>query len=494
MKRPLSILANEWILVALLVLVGAFFRFSNFRNTMFWSNDVARDMLVSWQISAKDQWPTIGHFNTGIEGYYQPYYFYFLGYLAKFGGTPDFVYACFILLHVMSLVGIYLTAKNLFSRQAGFIALSLSIAAGSLISLSHFPTVAPWSWPLHILSLALTSFWFTTKNRNYLWVAVGVSFVALQIHGSQLLFLVAVMFLIIRQKLNILEYLAWLAIVALTLVNQHALITHMVEPSNSPVLQLHNAVFTQVFKLFVETAFTHVQSFYFFSILLGLFTAWSLWWKRNSLRVPHSGWKYFLAYAVLFEFFVAIQKTGALPHHQYYVIPILLVLVSGWLVHFQLPLNGRAGTVCKAVLLLVFAHAVLIRNFAEVGMYGEFSIARTLFAELKQQNFPVQTATVLVTDNDANRLGDTSNSTQLWWFLATDMARNDFNAAAWSLGNYTEQLIIVCNTKSSAENKISCDAQIAEILVKSQRNFILQRTANLVENFEVKLYQEQSCR
>jgi len=494
MKQVLRIITREWVLVLLLVIVGGMLRFANFPHTLFWTNDVARDMLVAWQIANLDLWPTVGHFNTGVQGYYQPYYFYFLGFLAKIGGAPDFLFACFIVLHTASLVGIYATAKNLFSRTAGFVALALSAIAGSLIDLAHFPTAAPWVWPLHILSLTLSSFWFTTKNKNYLWLAAAISFLAVQVHGAQLVLLIGILFLLARQKLKSQEWLGFFGVLVLLVVNQQKLIATLIMPIVASTTHFGLQGFLVVSRLFIEVGVMNRGFFYCFTSLIGLLLIWSLWQRKRIFAVHNSGWLYFGLYLIVFEVLLGLQKTGALPHHQYYVIPVVLILVSGWVVHLQLPVSGAKNTFLKFLLLFLLAGSVMVQSFAAVWSYGDFYLAQSFYEQLKQQNLPLHTASVLVTDNESSRLSDVSNSTQLWWFLATDLGRSDFNAASWSLGTIEREVILICNAKSAAAAAVSCDDVATAVLAKSQWKYTLLRTIIFPEQTEVRMYEGKDSR
>lgn len=490
-QRFFRYLACEFFLVVLLVLLGTLLRFAYFSTTMFWSNDISRDMLIAWQIAVLDHWPTVGHFNTGVEGFYQPYYYYFLGFLARVGGVPDFLYACFIALHSVSLIGIYLSAKNLFGRQAGHVALFLSAGAVSLIGLSHFPTAAPWSWPLYILSLTLTSFWFATKNKNYLWFAAGVSFVATQVHGSQLVFLLAILIWIGRQKLEPQEYLAWLGSWLILLINQQQLITTLLSRFGSSTPQFSLQSITLVVPLFIKTMVTHTWSFYGFWIIFGLLVIWGLWRRKKVFKHMNADWKFYAGYGLVFELLLGLLKTGVLPHHQYYIIPVVLIFIPGLVMHLRVTTNAVKNSIFQILLLGLFSYSLMIHRPADLGAFGDFYQTRNLYAELKQSGLPIQTATVVMTDNDPNRLADASNSTQLWWFLATDLGRTDFNASSWSLGNYASQLIVVCNLQSSAENNVGCDVQVAQIIAKAHRSFIEQSSVVMAEKFDVKLYGEK---
>lgn len=487
-RQVVKFFTREWVVVSLLVIAGGLVRFANFPNTMFWTNDVSRDMLVAWQIAAQDHWPTVGHFNTGVQGYYQPYYFYFLGMLAKIGGAPDFIYACFITLHTVSLVGIYVTARNLFGKRAGFVALALSAVAGSFLDLSRFPTVAPWSWPFYILSLSLFSFWFATQNRNYLWFAVLISFLAVQVHGAQLVFLSGLLLLLAWQKLSKSEWLGWFGTIVALAVNQHALIRALVVPIAAPTSQFDWQGFAVIFQLFLETVITNVAFFYTFCFLFALTIGWLFLKQRDGLVSHAKSWQFLGGFILFFEVLLGSQKTGALAHHQFYVAPLVIVLVSGLLVHLQLPFGRVKRMIYKAILLSLFTVAVMIPSLREIGAYQDYFQTQVLYAELKQKNLPLQNATVFMTDNEKSRLGDASNSTELWWFLARDLGRSDFNPVVWSFTNFTPQLLLICNTKYSKASGISCDDQFTKILSKSQRRYTLFKTVTLSQQIEVRLY------
>lgn len=488
---------NEWLLVTLLVLIGGYFRLTHFSGSMAWTNDISRDFLMAHQIATTHVWPTRGHFNTGIKGFYAPYYFDFLGALAILGGSPDFIYVSFIAVHTVMLVGLYLLGKVVFDRQTGLVLLLISVFSRAFIDMAHYPAPATWSLPLNILSLLLVMIWWQQKQEKYLWLGAGISLIALQVHGSQLVWLGIVMALLGWQlwqnrvngaiATNLVKILMWFASLGVMLLSQKAFFSMLLNP------RIHSLNFSleklqKILTLIQELLFTDKRAGTVFIVGLSLSTLAWFWQRRNHLAEKlWQSWGLLAAYVLIFELALLGLDTSVLLHHQYYVLPVIILLFSGWVVKGFLPFTpwlNRLSRVGLVVLLLTVTGQLKVSSLM---VDGDYVAVGNLYQSMKRAGLPLQTALVVMTDASPNQIGEISSSSELWWFLATDLKRKDFDQVYSP--NVTE-LIVVCDLERSKVNGLDCTSQQVAVIEQKYWLVQLQRTWQFDYRFEVQLYQK----
>ncbi len=143
----------EFIFLVFLVLTSLFFRFYNFPNRIVWNADTGRDFLAGYLISHQAQNTLYGHWNSGINFVYPPYYYYFVAALDTVSDTPEFIGGAFIFFHALSVIVIYFIGKKLYSKlSAGCVAFLYAVSP-FMISVSLFPQSAYFGLLIFLISL-----------------------------------------------------------------------------------------------------------------------------------------------------------------------------------------------------------------------------------------------------------------------------------------------------------------------------------------------------
>src|SRR6266705_78168 len=122
---------KEYILLAIIVLVGAYMRFSGITSNSFaFTYDVGRDMLALQQIVYHHKIPLIG-FTTGMPGiFYGPWWYYLLALpFAISGGNPQYIAYFIGLTGMATIILMYILGKKISDTWLG-------IALASFISFS----------------------------------------------------------------------------------------------------------------------------------------------------------------------------------------------------------------------------------------------------------------------------------------------------------------------------------------------------------------------
>ena len=113
-----------WVWLGIFFLMAIIFRFYNFRESIYFGFDEARDAYTATEIYTKGDIKLMGPPATGNIGlFHGPLYWYLIGPLyLLFNGSPEALSAIFRVVNACGVFLIFAAAKNFFNPQAGLIA------------------------------------------------------------------------------------------------------------------------------------------------------------------------------------------------------------------------------------------------------------------------------------------------------------------------------------------------------------------------------------
>lgn len=162
--------------LVLLTLIGGFFRLYRLEGALQFLGDQGRDALVMYRLLTQGDVPFIGPI-TSVGGFYLgPLYYYLMApwlWLARFNPVGPAVATA--VLGILTVPGLYLVAKKLFSQRVG-------LWAAGLYALAYIPiseTRSAWNPnPMPLAALGII-YGFYTKNLVLAAMSLGA---ALQFH------------------------------------------------------------------------------------------------------------------------------------------------------------------------------------------------------------------------------------------------------------------------------------------------------------------------
>ncbi len=153
-----SFLKKEYLILYLIILVGAFLRLEGvFTNSFAFTYDVGRDMLSLWNIVYNHKITLIGA-TTGIQGvFYGPWWYYILvPFFILFSGSPQGIAFIIAMIGILSIFLSYYVGKKIGGGLLGISMALLTSISPTMISLSSQiwnPNIAPFFVLLIILVL-----------------------------------------------------------------------------------------------------------------------------------------------------------------------------------------------------------------------------------------------------------------------------------------------------------------------------------------------------
>src|SRR3989304_2711469 len=111
------------VLLGLILTAGILIRFINFRQSVYFGYDEARDAFVSQEIYTKGDFKLIGPQASMFEGiHHGPIYYYLIGPLFLLGkGDPYFVSIFFRLINSLGILGVFAIGVLFFNPIVGLI-------------------------------------------------------------------------------------------------------------------------------------------------------------------------------------------------------------------------------------------------------------------------------------------------------------------------------------------------------------------------------------
>lgn len=507
----------EWLSVGILVLAAAWCRFVYFPETIVWTNDSARDVSVAYLISNLNIWPTVGHFNTGINGYYPPYYFYFLGLLAKINSTPAFIVGVNVMLQTFGLIFYYWLGKICLGKKVGFLMLGTTIYSANLIFTALYAAPASWNLNLYLVCFALVISWFVNPKNWKLFLSLSLGLAALQVHGAQIVLIGFTLIILLvdliknfvkKSKISA-EILSWFLLTALVFWSQLPLLKILLKSSQTAsswnLLKLFEIFeIAKVYFVFDYLNFERLKYIYLFLASLAAVKLFLVktslgksWLRKFNFKLISSstarfpGWWWFcLSYLGFFELSLSMLSTGLLAHHQNYLYIVWLLVAFGLAkVLLEIIFSKKIFRNIGLILIgLVWIKIFAVPVFKDLHSVGSFNKTQILVQKMSQANFPIETADVLMMDNFPSQPDGISNSFKVWWFLISQYGRRDLSLASLETDFQSPELILICDFKEAKQANISCDQQIEAILAKRGFPQELEKSLIIDQSFNVTLY------
>jgi hypothetical protein len=176
-----------YFLFATILIVAIFLRFYNFgANSIYWSGDQGRDLLVARNILYYGHRTLVGPILWIPKFYTPPTYFYFLAILLSIG--RDIVGTAFLfqLMNLVSLILLFALISKLLDVWAGLIGAFLFAIAEVMVFHARL------MWPPHlvtffvILALYFLVLAFQKRKALFLWISCTAYFVAVSIYPNSI--------------------------------------------------------------------------------------------------------------------------------------------------------------------------------------------------------------------------------------------------------------------------------------------------------------------
>lgn len=169
---------KEYLILYLIVLVGAFLRFWGvFTNSFAFTYDVGRDMLALWNIVHLYKIPLIGA-TTGLSGiFYGPWWYYLLTpFFIVFSGNPQGIALVMSLIGILTIILGYALGNKLGGKFLGLTLASIISVSPIMISLSAQiwnPNIAPL-FVILILLVLTTLYKQEKKDKSKYYFLLGL--------------------------------------------------------------------------------------------------------------------------------------------------------------------------------------------------------------------------------------------------------------------------------------------------------------------------------
>ena len=158
------------ILLVLLFIVSLVLRLQN-RPTM-WDEDISRDYLTAYHIYKYHEFPLVGHYSSGINFFYPPYYYYALGLLMYISSDYFFILFVFSLINALSTVTMFFIGKLWCNEKVGFLSATFYTLSSSMIYMGSS------TWSAHVVVppflLSLLSFTIYLKSSRHLFLILSI--------------------------------------------------------------------------------------------------------------------------------------------------------------------------------------------------------------------------------------------------------------------------------------------------------------------------------
>ncbi len=187
-------------LLIVLIIFSLVLKFGNFPNAMEWNGDVGRDQLVASVIVENKEVPLVGHYNSGINFYYPPFYYYYLGLVHLINDRLEIVFFLHILFNTLGVVFIYKIGKLISDQNMAIVSSFLYLFSQNMIVAATTPISAYLSLPIFLLAM-----WIFLKgfyeNKNFLvWLSIFVMFLVGSIFYGAMIFIPVMGILILMKE------------------------------------------------------------------------------------------------------------------------------------------------------------------------------------------------------------------------------------------------------------------------------------------------------
>lgn len=174
-----------YILLAIVLLYSFIIRL-NYLGNSFRFADAYRDYLVSRNIVRENKLNLIGPHNGAFGTFSSPVYFYLIAGILKINQSILFLEFILILLQVTSIYVVFLIGKNLFSIEAGLIAVIFYSFMRVILQQSNFIWQPNLMQPIFIFSLYFLVKSYKNKEFKFLLLGTILISVAMTLFSSAL--------------------------------------------------------------------------------------------------------------------------------------------------------------------------------------------------------------------------------------------------------------------------------------------------------------------
>jgi hypothetical protein len=159
----------ELTLLASIFIIGLFLRFTNFPDSLYFIGDIARDLIAGNLIANHNMNTGIGHWNSGLNIYYPPYYFYFLAFLFKiFSGSIPAVLTCLTIISNSGIIIVFAILKKISTSTTALMGAFLYAISLELIYIGRSHLTVHLSIVIFLLAVYVLTVWIKTKKHSYL--------------------------------------------------------------------------------------------------------------------------------------------------------------------------------------------------------------------------------------------------------------------------------------------------------------------------------------
>jgi len=158
------------IILVLLLIASIYLRLQN-RPTM-WDEDIARDYLTAFHIYKYHEFPLVGHYSSGINFFYPPYYYYALGLLMYISSDYFFILFVFSLINALSTLTMFFISKLWCNEKVGLLSATFYALSSSMIYMGSNTWTAHVVVPFFLLSLL--SFTIYLKSSRHLFLILSI--------------------------------------------------------------------------------------------------------------------------------------------------------------------------------------------------------------------------------------------------------------------------------------------------------------------------------
>lgn len=379
---------NKHKIILAVLLLGAFFVRSYRTNALLrFYFDQGRDALVIHEMIHTPKPVLVGP-TTGLAGILRGPFFYYLllpGYLVG-QGSPVVAAIWLQVINIIGLYFIYLSAKTLFSKTAGLIAIFLLGFSNHLVSLSRWlSNPSPIFTTVPIMLYGLIQ--ITKQKKITLWWPIVALMLGLNLQleiASEIWFIPAVFLFFLFQKKywpSIKTLTFSILVFLLTLVPQIAFdfrhnhimakaIKEHFANSKEPSFIFSLPKLAERWQLFQDAFATIlIPQNYLYLAIVSILTIFVMFTSKKYKTPAHYLllWLLFLPLLVL-SFYQGNQGN----FYSYYLIglfPLFIILISGGLAHL---LTKPSWAVISIVILFLFAkpNFILLKNFLIAGFDG----------------------------------------------------------------------------------------------------------------------------
>lgn len=417
--RKLFVIAS-----VLLIFVALLIRFLLIRVDMAWISDISHSQLISRLILHNKGSPQFGHWNSGLESNYPPYFYHTIAFLRTVSDTYYWVLGVQALLSLAAGLAVYKITTLIGSRKFGIFALLLYLVSPPMAEVSSSVWQPCFAVPIALLSFIAVAQACLNKRISLFRLTLSIVVLAFSTtiaYGATLqVLLVIILFLLFLPKIKLKLFYAPFTLIAFCIFNVQPIITNGVgnyilmhiralgygKPQINPLNTYNN------FNLVLHSTFNEfvpVATFIFLVMALLVYL-----WQEKSRRK-----KVFITVLSIY-YFASLYLSARVGQIHYGLVqyPILYILLGASLSKFFRKGSVVLGT-AGVFLIIYFTVAFFPKNLNKLFKSEVGSRNYILFNDLTKSilyNVGNRSKTLfLVVENGKDGKGY-SDSTNFWYF------------------------------------------------------------------------------